>query len=73
VGPSLRRASPSFIDQELDARLGQVCDEVDRLAEVLETYKLMASGLINMHATSPSARLNITVRGLTLAMLHLTS
>lgn len=69
---SLRRASPSFIDQELDERLGQVCDEVDRLAEILETYKLMASDLINMHATSLSARLNITVRDLTLAMLYLT-
>jgi len=69
---SLRRASPSFIDQELDARLGQVCDEVDRLMEVLETYKLMASDLINMHATSLSARLNVTVRDLTVAMLYLT-
>jgi Mg2+ and Co2+ transporter CorA len=66
----LRRASPSFIDRELDARLGQVCVEVDGLAEVLETYKLMASGLINMHATSLPARLNITARDLTLAMLY---
>ncbi|RLF08464.1 MAG: hypothetical protein DRJ69_06235 [Thermoprotei archaeon] len=69
---SLRRASPPFIDDELDSRLTQLCEEADRQIEMVETYRIMASDVINMYATTLSTKLNLSVKDLTVAMLYLT-
>ena len=69
---SLRRAAPSFVDEELDSRLEQVCEEADRQLEIVETYRIMTSDVINMHATALSTKLNLSVKDLTMAMLYLT-